>query len=245
MASFQNRAIAILGGASGMGLATTQVLLARQARVAVFDVSADNLHQFYAQLPAEQIDHCMVIAGNVTDEIAVQRFLLETKSRFGGLNGVANFAGTPGHELSTEAIWQTTQEEYQFIMDINVKGLFNVLSVALRPDFLDYSSSVVHIGSMFSLQGFKNGAIFAASKHAALGMVRSVAKETNGKARVNCVLPYVFLSLFYEYIYIYIYIGFVQFGIDIIQWSSRHSNASGEHGTGPGLHSNFDDTNSA
>lgn len=94
-----------------------------------------------------------------------------------------------------EEVWRTMQREYQFIMDINVMGLFHVLSVSLRPGFLDENSSVVHIGSMFSLQGFKNGAVFAASKHAALGMVRSAAKETNGNIRVNCVLPYVLLFL--------------------------------------------------
>ena len=43
MAAFQNRVFAILGGASGMGLETVQILLARQARVAVFDISAENL----------------------------------------------------------------------------------------------------------------------------------------------------------------------------------------------------------
>lgn len=174
-----------------MGLATAQILLARQARVAVFDSSADKLHRFHTEIPAEQRGNFMVTTGNVTEEAVVEKFLMEAKSRFGRLNGVANFAGTPGHELGTEAVWHTRLAEYQFIMDINVKGLFNVLSVSLRPGFLEDNSSVVHIGSMFSMQGFKNGAVFAASKHAALGMVRSTAKETNGKTRVNCVLPYV------------------------------------------------------
>lgn len=191
MASFQNKVFAILGGASGMGLATTQILLARQAQVAVFDVSADNLSGLQTILPAEQSGNCIVTRGDVIDDDAVEGFLVEAKSRFKRLDGVANFAGTPCHELGTEAIWQTSQMEYQFIMDINVKGLFNVLSTCLQPGLLEDNSSVVHIGSIFSVQGFRNGAIFAASKHAALGMVRSAAKETDGKIRVNCILPYV------------------------------------------------------
>ena len=44
-------------------------------------------------------------------------------------------------------------------------------------------------GVCFFLQGFKNGAVYAASKHAALGMVRSAAKEMGARARVNCILP--------------------------------------------------------
>lgn len=74
-------------------------------------------------------------------------------------------------------------------MDVNVRGMFNVFTVSLRPGFLEDGSSLVHIGSMFSLQGFKNGAVYAASKHAALGMVRSAAKDTGSRTRVNCILP--------------------------------------------------------
>lgn len=74
-------------------------------------------------------------------------------------------------------------------MDVNVRGMFNVFTVSLCPGFLEDGSSLVHIGSMFSLQGFKNGAVYAASKHAALGMVRSTAKEMGSRARVSCILP--------------------------------------------------------
>jgi NAD(P)-dependent dehydrogenase (short-subunit alcohol dehydrogenase family) len=97
--------------------------------------------------------------------------------------------GTGGHGLGTEAVWQTSEDEYDYIMDLNVRGLYNVLSTSLVPGFLEDKASVVHIGSIFSQKGFLNGAVFAASKHAALGMVRSAAKETKGRVRVNCVLP--------------------------------------------------------
>lgn len=96
-----------------------------------------------------------------------------------------------GHELGTESAWETSDDEYEFIMNINVRGLFNTHSVVLAPGFLEPGASVVHIASMFGLKGFKDGVVFAASKHAALGMVRSTAKETEGSVRVNCVLPYV------------------------------------------------------
>ena len=74
-------------------------------------------------------------------------------------------------------------------MDSNVRGCFSVLSKCLRPGALAEGASVVHIGSMFSLQGFSKGAIYSSSKHATSGMVRSAAKEAGGRARVNNVLP--------------------------------------------------------
>ncbi|KAK9311390.1 hypothetical protein V1524DRAFT_49946 [Lipomyces starkeyi] len=80
-------------------------------------------------------------------------------------------------------------QEYDFFLNLNVKGLFNMPTESLKPVFLAPHASFVHIGNMFSLQGYKNGAVFAASKHAVLGMVRSAAKETGDRVRVNCVLP--------------------------------------------------------
>ena len=50
----------------------------------------------------------------------------------------------------------------------------------------------MHIASMFGERGYKNGAVFVASKHAAVGMVKSAALEAAPRGiRVNCVLPYV------------------------------------------------------
>lgn len=91
--------------------------------------------------------------------------------------------------MGTEAVWETSDDEFDFMMKVNVTGMFYVLSEALKPGFMSLGGSIVQIGSMFSMQGFNKGAVYATSKHAALGMVRSAAKEAGGRARVNCVLP--------------------------------------------------------
>lgn len=187
--SITNLAYVIIGGASGMGLATVHTLLSRGAQVAVCDISENNLGILLASLSTDNSSKCFARTVDVTDRSAIDSFLHAAKERFGSLNGIANFAGTGGHGLGTEAVWQTSEDEYNFIMNLNVRGLFNVLSSALVPGFLADHASVLHVGSIFSQKGFLNGAVFAASKHAALGMVRSAAKETEGRIRVNCVLP--------------------------------------------------------
>jgi len=53
---------------------------------------------------------------------------------------------------------------------------------------LSDGSSFVQVGSLFSIQGFEKGAIYSASKHAVLGLVRIAAKDGKGRVRVNCVL---------------------------------------------------------
>lgn len=180
----------VIGGASGMGLATAHLLLEQGHRVAVCDISRKSLDSLGAQVSESKSEkHYFAKTVDVTDRAALEAFFHEAKQHFGDIHGIANFAGTPGHKLGEEPVWQTSAEEYEFIMNINVKGLFNVLAISLSPGFLADQASVVHIGSIFSERGFSNGAVFAASKHAAAGMVRSVAKETEGRVRVNTVLP--------------------------------------------------------
>ncbi|KAK9313084.1 hypothetical protein V1522DRAFT_431123 [Lipomyces starkeyi] len=186
---FINKVCFVTGAASGMGLATAKSLLALGAKVALCDINGVSLEQVIGGLDSKQKNRTLAQVVDVTDRVAVRNFLERTKSHFGKLDGVANFAGTGGNGLGSEPIWATSADEYDFILDLNVKGLFNILTEALRPGFLTQGASVVHVGSMFSLQGFKNGAVFAASKHAALGMVRSAAKETGDRVRVNCILP--------------------------------------------------------
>jgi NAD(P)-dependent dehydrogenase (short-subunit alcohol dehydrogenase family) len=59
----------------------------------------------------------------------------------------------------------------------------------MKPGVLSDGASFVQVRSMFSIQGFEKGAIYSASKHAVLGLVRSAAKDGKDRVRVNCVLP--------------------------------------------------------
>lgn len=176
-----------------MGLATSQLLLHRGARVAMCDINASNLSSAVAALPADQQARVIAQTVDVTDRASVHDALSNTTRHFGRerIDGVANFAGTGGRRLGLEMIWETAAEEAAFILDLNVKGLYHVLAEALRPGVLqEHGGSVVHVGSMFSERGFKGGAVFAASKAAAVGMMKSAALEVAERGvRVNAVLP--------------------------------------------------------
>ncbi|KAL0931426.1 Levodione reductase 3 [Colletotrichum truncatum] len=185
MASFRGMVVVIAGSASGMGLATSMTLLSEGAKVGMCDLNGPGLEKIFNNLEPEAQSRVFIKGVDVTDRSSVKEFLGETKSRFKKIDGVANFAGTGGHELGTESVWETSNEEFDFIVNLNIRGAFNVLAEALRPGVLAHGGSFVHVGSMFSLQGFLRGAVFAASKHASLGMVRSAAKEVGDRARVN------------------------------------------------------------
>ncbi|CAK1358778.1 unnamed protein product [Cercospora beticola] len=187
--SLQDRVVLVTGGASGIGFATAKCLLQRGALVYLTDINEEALEQAASNLndPARVCAYCL----DVTKRDAVKAAIISAKEHFGRLDAIGSIAGTGGRRLGHDFIWETTSDEYDFNFDINVRGTFNILSEALAPGVAsEPGSSIVCVGSMFSLQGFEKGAVFAASKHAMTGLVKSAAKEVGKRGiRVNAVLP--------------------------------------------------------
>lgn len=191
------KVVVVTGSASGMGLATATSLASSGAHLALWDINSSKLKEIAKSFKAQYSGKILAQTVDVSDRSAVKAAFIEAQHHLGPINAIANFAGTGGHQLGVEPIWETSNEEFEFITNLNIRGLFNILGEALTPGFLGELQSIVHIASMFGTRGYKNGAVFAASKHAAVGMVKSAALEVGSRGiRVNCILPCVFL-LFY------------------------------------------------
>jgi len=191
--AMQGKVFIVTGGASGIGLATVRELLKRGASVSVGDIQSDTLRAAVAPLKARYGDRLHHDVLDVTKREQVRSFISTTLQAFQRLDGYANIAGTGGHRLGHEDVSATSDEEYDFIMNLNVRATFIALGETLRPGTLSGpDGSVVCVGSMFGQRGFKSGAVFAASKHAMTGLAKSAALEAGKRGiRVNVVEPYV------------------------------------------------------
>lgn len=181
----------VTGGASGIGFATAKKLLDDGASVSVGDIQSTALKAAFEPLQGTFGSRLHFDTLDVTDREQVAALIKRTKEKFSRLDGYANVAGTGGHRLGHEFIYELADQEYDFIMNLNVRATFITLGEALRPGvFPDEGGSVVCVGSMFGQRGFKKGAVFAASKHAMAGMAKSAALESgNRNIRVNVVEP--------------------------------------------------------
>lgn len=188
--SIASKVFVITGSASGMGFATASTLLARGALLGLCDMNKDGLLKFVSELDEDQKSRVIIQAIDITNRSAVKSFFQATKDKFGKIDGIANLAGTAGHKLGHEEIWEVDEKEYDHIMDVNVKGVFNMLSEALKPGLLEEPGSIVHAASMFAERGFPKGSVYSTSKHAGVGMVKSAAIEAGRRGiRVNVVMP--------------------------------------------------------
>lgn len=188
--SIAGKVFVITGSASGIGLATATTLLSKGALLGLCDVDKDGLTSFSRNLDDDQRSRVITHVVDISNRSNIASSLKLIKGKFGKIDGIANIAGTAGHKLGHQEIWEIDDREYNFIMEINVKGIFNVLSEGLKPGFLQEPGSIVHIGSMFSERGFPKGSVFSASKHASVGMIKSSAIEAGKRGiRVNIILP--------------------------------------------------------
>ena len=186
MTSLEGRVIAVTGAASGIGFATARLLASRGASISVADVRQEALDAAVAELkkshPNAKI-HAKAVDVRKGQEVG--DWLDETIKHLGPLNGAVNLAGVVSGGTQ---IADTTDEEWDSVMDVNLKGVFNCIRAELQR--MDKDTSIVSTSSVAGLQGTATAAAYSTSKHAVIGLTRSAAKEVGTRnIRVNCIAP--------------------------------------------------------
>ncbi|KAL1856659.1 hypothetical protein Plec18167_009096 [Paecilomyces lecythidis] len=190
MDSFNNKAIAITGGASGMGLALAKYIASRGGRVSIADVQENALNQAVDALAkVASLGSSAVLARQVdvrkTDQ--VDSWIEETKRTFGQLNGAANLAGISGR-MGIDPIVDQKDDDWEFVMGVNATGLMYSLRAELRA--ITPGGSIVNASSSFVFKAGPTFAPYTASKHAVIGLSQCAAREVGAQGtRINCVAP--------------------------------------------------------
>lgn len=173
--------VLVTGGASGIGHAIVEALLADGHRCAIMDLPGRTLDDAAARFGRDV--RCSDI--DVTDEAAVVVEIAAIERDFGPLRGAVNSAGI-GRDTPSLA---TTADQFRRILDINVVGSFVVAREAARA-MRGRGGSIVNISSVSGIMGNEGRIAYGASKAAVISMTRVMAVElaTLG-IRVNSVAP--------------------------------------------------------
>lgn len=175
----------ISGGASGMGQATAELFAAEGARVGVADVRHDRGREVVERIRAAG-GEAIYLPCDVGREDEVRDAIAETVSSFGGLQILVNNAGVvhvAPLEVYAEADWDR-------LMSINLKSIFFSVKHGIEHLRRSRRSYVVNLGSVASFVGQLHTPAYTASKHAVLGLTRSIALDYAADGlRCNCVCP--------------------------------------------------------
>jgi NAD(P)-dependent dehydrogenase (short-subunit alcohol dehydrogenase family) len=182
MGKLDGRVAIITGAARGIGAAAARLFAAEGASLMLADVLAEPLEK----LAAEIGDAAAICPTDVADESQVKRLVDQTVSRFGKLDAALLNAGIEGKLLPTS---EYPTEMFDKVIAVNVRGVWLGLKYAM-PAMQQNGGSIVITSSTAGIRAVPNMSAYIASKHAAIGLMRSAAIEGSAhNIRVNTVNP--------------------------------------------------------
>ncbi|WP_326758239.1 SDR family oxidoreductase [Streptomyces phaeochromogenes] len=175
MSDFEGLKALVTGGASGIGLATAELLASRGAQVAVLDLDPTSVEK---PLLGYQAD--------VTDDDSVRRAVAAAVADLGGLDVLINNAGI-GAQGTVE---DNDDEVWHRVLDVNVVGMVRTARAALPHLRKSSHATIVNTCSIAATAGLPMRALYSASKGAVLSLTLAMAADhVREGIRVNCVNP--------------------------------------------------------
>lgn len=183
MGRLKDKVALISGAASGIGHSTALRFAEEGATVVGFDLNAaGDAWQAIASCAAD----CDFLTGDVVREADAMAAVEQVTARFGRIDILVNAAGVSSYGAVTDV----DEEEWDRVMNINVKGSFLFAKHVARVMQQQQSGSIVHIASVEGMDGLSGQLSYGTSKGAVIQMTRNMAADlAQSGVRVNCVCP--------------------------------------------------------
>lgn len=182
----EGRSAIVTGGSLGIGTAIALKLAEFGANVAInYRKHKEEAEEVIKKVKAMGRKG-LVVQADISNFSDAGKMVNDVKKEFGGLDILVNNAGINWDGV----IWKMTEEQWDSVIDINLKGYFNYIR-AVAPIFREQKSGkIVNVTSINGLRGKFGQANYSASKAGIIGLTKTVAREL-GKygINVNAVAP--------------------------------------------------------
>lgn len=176
----------ITGSSRGIGRAEAIKLARDGYAVCVNCVEREDKAQELVDMLRSNGCETMWYKADVSDAAAVKQMVAAIEEKLGAVTLLVNNAG-----IAKQCLFQDMTEDYwRHIFDVNLNGAFNTIQAVLPHMLHEHSGCIINTSSIWGQHGASCEVAYSATKHAIIGLTRSLAQElapTN--IRVNCVAP--------------------------------------------------------
>ena len=182
----QGKVAIITGSGRGIGKAIAIKLASLGANIVINDIpQSEDADKTSEEIKAMGVDS-IVVKGDVRKTEDVQELIKKTLDKFGKIDIFVNNAGVTRDGL----MLRMTEDDWDLVMDINLKGAFNCIKAVARPMMKQRGGSIVNIASVVGVMGNAGQANYSASKAGLIGLTKTTAKEFASRGiRCNAVAP--------------------------------------------------------
>jgi NAD(P)-dependent dehydrogenase (short-subunit alcohol dehydrogenase family) len=184
--SLRGKVAVVTGGSRGIGLAVARALVAEGVQVAVTGKSEAHLSEARPRIESAGPAAVETLRADVRNYAEVERAVLATVARFGGLDIVVNNAGV-GQFVN---VGEMTPAQWSEVIDTNLTGVFNTCHAAIPQLRARGGGFIINISSLAGTNPFVGGAAYCASKAALNVFSEALMQEVRyDNIRVSCVAP--------------------------------------------------------
>lgn len=183
----KDRVAVVTGPAKGMGAAVTKALAREGCRLALVGRDIEAIEPVAAEVRKAGAK-AIVVRCDVTEPAQCEKAAAAAREAFGRIDILVNVAGGTGPIGKTGV--ETTAEEFDEIVTLNMTGCFNMMRAVLPAMMAQRYGKIVNVGGTFGMRGRAGRLAYSASKWGLRGITKSFALEVGAhNINVNCVAP--------------------------------------------------------
>lgn len=180
---FKDKTFIITGASSGIGKAVAKLAVERGANATITARRFNELQKIALEI--NKPNNIEIVVGDITKEADRKLVIEKTVIRFGGIDVLVNAAGIIG----SGNIENTTLEQWDYIMDINLRSVFRLIQLTL-PHLIERKGNIVNVSSITGVRAFPNVLAYCVSKAGVDQLTHCVGLELAHKGvRINSVNP--------------------------------------------------------